>query len=110
VGVDVAGRDAGHPERGGEIAEAAVAGTIAAPERELELDPEAVRPERGEERPAEPLGAAMVAADDPPRQGAVAGAAGEADDAAPVALDVGSGCASSRVCAWAIVSSRQRFR
>ena len=91
MGVDVAGRHAGHPERRREVGEAAVARAVAAPERHLQLDPEAVGPECPEQRPAEPLGAAVVAAGDPARQRPVAGAAGQADEALRVPLDVGHG-------------------
>ncbi len=71
----VAGRDAGDAERLREPGEAAVAGAVVAPERPLQLDPEALAAEGGEQ----PLGMDVAA---------VAGAAGEADDAIGVTLDV----------------------
>ncbi len=88
VGVDVAGRHAGHPEQRRELAEPAVAGAIAAPERHLQLDAEAIAAECCEQRPAELLGAAPIAAGDPSRQRSVAGATRQADEPLGVPLDV----------------------
>ena len=51
VGVDVAGGDGGDAEPLGEQGEPAVAGPVAPPVGALQLDPEAVRPEGGEEPP-----------------------------------------------------------
>ena len=70
VRVDVAGRDGGHAERGGEVLERGVAARVAALERALELDVE-----RAGERAREPGGAVRVE-----RGEAVARAAGEADE------------------------------
>ena len=66
-----------------------VASPVPAPERPLDLDPEAIGAEDPQQRPSEPLGLGMAAAGDPAREGAVAGAAGEADQSARVALEVG---------------------
>ena len=49
VGVHVARRNAGHAQPLGELREHAVARAVAAPERALELDAEALAPERGEQ-------------------------------------------------------------
>ena len=68
VGVDVAGRHAGHPEQPGELGEPAVAGPVAAPERPLQLDPEAIGAEGREQRAGRARSAPRaVAAGDPAR-------------------------------------------
>ena len=51
VGVDVAGGDAGDAEPLGQPRQPAVARAVAAPQRALQLDPEAVGPERREQPP-----------------------------------------------------------
>ena len=109
----------GDAEPGGEPGEPAVAGAVVAPVGPLQLDPEALAAEGGEQAPAEPLAARRVAPLPGARQGPVAGAAGEADEALGVLLHLLQGrpglarrCAAvlSRVWAWAAVSSRQRLR
>jgi hypothetical protein len=50
VGVDVAGRHARHAQPRGEVGQLAVAGAIVAMERALQLDPERVAPEDGQQR------------------------------------------------------------
>ena len=120
MGVDVAGRDAGDAEPLGEAGEPAVAGAVAAPVGPLQLDPEAVAAEGGEQAPAERARPRAVSPrSQAPASSAVAGAAGEADEALGVLLDLlerhpglpgAARCALSRVWAWAAVSSRQRLR
>ena len=115
-----AGRDAGDPEPLGEPGEPAVARPVVAPERPLQLDPEAVAPERGEQAPRQRLGAAARSPrSQRPASGPVAGAPGEADEPLGVPLQLGQrhargGGARARAsggCArCASVISRQRFR
>ena len=88
VGVDVPGRDAGDAEPLRERNEIPVARPVPTPERPLQLDPEAVGPERPGQPLADRLSSAVLTAGDPPRQGAVAGAAGEADEPLGVALEL----------------------
>ena len=84
----VARGDARHPQALGQAREPAVARHVVAPERALELDPEAVAPERAHQALAQrhrraesaPLGMPAGALEDP-GQRAVASAAGEADEA-----------------------------
>ncbi len=80
VRVDVAGRDRRHAERLGEVAERRVPAGVAALERPLELDVEAV----AAERPREARGRVRVADGEP-----VAGAAGQADEAGVALLQHG---------------------
>ena len=87
VGVDVAGRDAGHAEPGGELGEPAVAGAVVAPVGALQLDPEVVGAEGLQQPPAQPRRARRLAALPGARQQAVAGAAREADEPLGVGLD-----------------------
>ena len=84
--MDVAGGDGGDAEPLGEQGEPAVAGAVAAPVGALQLDPEAVAAEGGEQAAAEPLAAGAVAALAGAGQRAVAGAAGEADEPRGVLL------------------------
>ena len=86
--VDVAGRDAGDAEAGGGLGEPAVAGAVVAPVGALQLDPEAVAAEGLEQAAAEPPPAAPCPALPGAGQGAVAGAAGEADEALGVGFDL----------------------
>ncbi len=51
VGVDVAGRHAGDPEPLGDPGEPAVAGPVAPPQRPLQLDPQALAAEGGDQTP-----------------------------------------------------------
>jgi hypothetical protein len=89
VRVDVAGRHARHAEPLGELRQEAVAAAVAACERALELDAQAVAPERGEQAAAERCGAGVVAALDARGERARARAARQADEAGGVALDLG---------------------
>jgi hypothetical protein len=85
--VDVPGRHARDPEPLGELDEPTVAGPIPAPERSLQLDPEAVDSERGDEPTPEDAGAIELAPLPAPGEGAVAGAAREADEPLAVLLE-----------------------
>ncbi len=73
VGVDVAGRDAGDAEPLGEAGEPAVAGAVAAPVGALQLDPEAVAAEGGEQPARQSRGTCrpppLPGAAPPPRRG-----------------------------------------
>ena len=82
------GRHAGDAEKIREPGEAAVAGPIPAPERSLELHPEAVGAEDPQQLAPVPLGVSMLTARDPAGEGAVAGASGETDQAVGVMLEV----------------------
>ncbi len=88
VHVDVAGGDARHPEPLGELGEQAVATTVAACERPLKLDPEAIRPERAQETARDRRGGRVLRALDARGHGAASRAAREADEAIGVALDL----------------------
>ena len=87
VHMDVAGRHALDPEPLGEIHQPAIAGPVEAPERPLELDPEAVAAEGADEPPPQRLRGRRVGGARPsapsakaPRERPVASAAREADE------------------------------
>ena len=106
VRVHVAGRHARHPEPLGHPLEPPVARPVVAQERPLELDPQAIRPERVEQAPKREL--VVHAAQRAPAQ---------ADQPLGVLEDVGQldeclrgwALAFSRVCACARVRIRHRF-
>ena len=77
---------AGDAEARGEHREPAVAGAVVAPVGALQLDPEALGAEGGEQTAAELLAARRLAALPGRRQRPVAGAAGEADQPLRVLL------------------------
>ncbi len=87
--VDVSRCDGGHPKPFGQFGEQPVAAAVVAGQRALQLDAEALGPER----PQEPLGhlrsSRVLTPLEPRRHGAVARAAGEADEPLGVALEVG---------------------
>ena len=89
MGVHVAGGYARHPERGGELHQIAVAPAVVAGERPLELDAQALGPERPAEPPAERGGLGVLPALDAAGQHALACAAGEAYEPFGAALDLG---------------------
>ena len=88
VGVDVAGRDAGHAEPLGERGEPAVAGAVVPPVGPLQLDPEAVAAEGGEQARGRAAPRRAVAPLPGPGERSLARAAGEADQALGVLLDL----------------------
>ena len=88
VGVDVAGGDGGDVEALGEAGEPAVAGAVVAPVGTLQLDPEAITAEGGEQAPAEALAGGRVPPLPGAGEGAIAGAAGEADEPLGVLLQL----------------------
>src|SRR3954470_16893227 len=77
--MDVAGGDAGDVEALGEQRQPAVAGAVAAPVGPLQLDPEALAAEAGEQAPREPLPRCGAAAFEGSGNGAVPSAPREAD-------------------------------
>ena len=91
MGVCVARRHRGHPKPLRQGGEPAVTRAVVAPERPLQLDPEAVGPEGPQQPPGQLGGAGRVPALPAPRHGAVAGAAGEADQPLGVALELVDG-------------------
>src|SRR4029079_10329789 len=74
------GRDAGHAEPLAEPGEPAVARAVAPPERPLQLDPEALRAEGGEQAARQRLGARRIATLPEAGRGAVAGTARKANE------------------------------
>ena len=119
MGVDVAGRDGGDPEPLGELGEAPVASPVAAPERPLQLDPEAFAAEAA--RPG--AGRAPRPAGRPSRSRPPARAPSRAQperqtrpslrsssESRPSAGGRGSRPGRGRVPACASVSRRQRLR
>ncbi len=81
VGVDVAGRHAGHAEPLGEAGEPAVARAVVAPVGPLQLDAEAVAAEGGEQAIGEAARAARITPRPGPRHRPIPRAARQADQA-----------------------------
>ena len=88
VGVDIARGHAGNPQPLGELREVAVATAVAAGERALELDPEAIRPERAQKAPSDERRLGVELPVDPAPDRPVPRAAGQAHEAGRVALDL----------------------
>jgi len=89
MGVHIAGRHGGEPLRLGELREVADEGQVAARAGALQLDEHVAAAERVDQFPGSGLGVAAAAGRDETGHGAVAGAAGEADEALGVGRQVG---------------------
>src|SRR5262245_39847557 len=88
VGVGVAAGDAGDAEPLRQALEPAVARPVAPPQRPLQLDPEALLPERAEQPSRRRLGPSRVAALPASCHRALAGTAREADEPLGAALEL----------------------
>src|SRR5690349_19969993 len=88
VSVDVAGRHDRDSQLARELRERAIASAVAAPERPLELDPEAFRAEHGPQPPSEALGLVEDAGLYAPCEQPVTREAREADEAVRVLFEL----------------------